>query len=265
MRNAQYSFASWPQLLHSYGLLDSSILLSHCTGASKDDAQLIVAADAHVASTPSTEIQMAMAKGVSLCLDETMRGTGIDSQCSLGVDCHSNNANSIPAEMRLVLQTARGRRNEKLLSQNKAPRQLDVKVQDVFNLGTIQGARAIGMDDKIGSIMIGKKADLVIFSSTSPAMICAAQFEPVAAVVMHSSPSDIEAVLVDGTFRKECGKLVSVELEGQEKNVSWEAVGQELMKSWSGVRTRVGQVDMNDARAGVISAFQIDNNLLVDL
>ena len=198
VRNAQYSFASLPELLHTYGLLDSSVLLSHCTGASELDAMLIRDASAHVASTPSTEIQMAMARGISLCLDDSLSHTGVQQQCSLGVDCHSNNANSVVAEMRIVLQIARGRRNERLLAQDKAPRHLDVRVQDVYNMGTIQGARAIGLEDQVGSIAVGKKADLVIFSGISPAMICAAQAESLAAVVMHSAPVDIEYVLVDG-------------------------------------------------------------------
>jgi hypothetical protein len=44
-------------------------------------------------------------------------------------------------------------------------------------------------------------------------LVCAAEHDPVAAVVLHSSPGDIEAVLVDGIWRKREGKLPSVKVE----------------------------------------------------
>jgi cytosine/adenosine deaminase-related metal-dependent hydrolase len=264
VRNAQYSSSSLPKLLQSYGLLDSSILLSHCSGASEYDANIIYQADAHVASTPSTEIQMAMAPGVPLCLDHALEHTGIWKQCSLGVDCHSNNAGSMPAEMRLILQAARGRRNERFLSKGTAPKKLDITVQDVFNLGTIQGARAIGMEQQIGSIAVGKNADLVVFEGRSPAMICAARFNPLAAVVLHSSPGDIKSVLVDGQIRKHNGKLVDTVRENEEQSITWNEVAERLEQSQIEIQARIEQIDLAEARKGVIDTFGINEELIAD-
>jgi cytosine/adenosine deaminase-related metal-dependent hydrolase len=263
VRNAQYSSNSLPQLLHRYGLLDSSMLLSHCSGLLETDADLIRDADAHVASTPSTEIQMAMAPGVPLCVDDTFKHTDIQRQCSLGVDCHSNNAGSIPGEMRLMLQAARGRRNERFIAKNQAPRKLDITVQDAFNLGTIQGARAIGMEGSIGSIAVGKKADLVVFSGRTPAMVCAAKFNPIAAVVLHSSPRDVEYVFVDGQIRKQKGVLVDAVLEDGGRRFAWDEVADHLERSQAEIQERVNKVDFVEARRGVIQAFGIREELIV--
>lgn len=106
-QNAIQSFNSLPAMLESYGILDERMLLSHCNGMTKEDAELFHKRNAHISSTPSTEMQTGI--GVPVCLDDKVP---IQDLCSLGVDCHSNNAGSIVSEMRLALQSARGRNNE---------------------------------------------------------------------------------------------------------------------------------------------------------
>ena len=68
------------------------------------------------------------------------------------------------------------------------------------------------MESELGSIAVGKLADLVIFDARSPSMICAAEQDAVAAIVMHASVRDIETVIVDGKVRKLGGKLVPVDV-----------------------------------------------------
>jgi cytosine/adenosine deaminase-related metal-dependent hydrolase len=66
------------------------------------------------------------------------------------------------------------------------------------------------MGDDIGSIEVGKLADIVVFNGTSPNMVCAAEEDPLAAVVLHANVGDVEMVIVDGVVRKEAGRLVDV-------------------------------------------------------
>ncbi len=134
-----------------------------------------------------------MGMGNPMCFRE-----GCTDNSSLGIDCHSNNSSSIPSQMRVALQSERARGNDVIIAQGKYLRSLNVSVQDAFKLGTIQGARAIRMDDMLGSIEAGKLADLVIFDGQTPGMICAAEADPVAAIVLHSSIRDIDTVIVDG-------------------------------------------------------------------
>jgi hypothetical protein len=146
--------------------------------------------------------------------------------------------------MRLALQHERARRNTSIKTQGLNPRRLNLHVQDVFRLATIQGARAINMADKLGSIEVGKAADLIIIDGESPGMICATEQDPVAAIVLHSSIRDIETVIVDGIIRKRNGKLNSVNvrpsLPGVQiccRNLEWEGVAKELLSS----RARIQQ------------------------
>ena len=197
---------SLPVLLKSYGLLQKGMVLSHAGGATSDEVKLLNDADCFVSATPNTEL--AMAVGPPVCFRADL--PGIDKICSIGVDCHSATSGSMVNEMRQALQTARGLESDTHIRNSQWPRDVSHKTVDAFNLGTIQGARALGMEDDVGSIKVGKKADLVVFDVLSPAMVCVAQRDPVMAIVLHSSVRDIDTVLVDGEVRKQDGKLCPV-------------------------------------------------------
>jgi len=135
---------------------------------------------------------------------------------------------------------------------------------------TIQGARAAKMGDRVGSIAEGKQADLAIFSGTSPGMVGAAQHDPIAAVVLHSHPSDVEYVIVDGVLRKSAGKLVNVDVDktaqghtGQPK-LSWEDVASEVIKRRAVLQKKIEQIDMQAATNELIDSWHLDRSKLVD-
>ncbi|KAM0249498.1 hypothetical protein ACHAQJ_009046 [Trichoderma viride] len=265
-RGAIFGQQSVVDMLEGHGLLGPDILLAHATNLDESDAKRLSDANAGISSTPDTEIQMGL--GYPVCFrDDT------SSISSLGIDCHSNNGSSIVNQMRLGLQAERGIRNNALIEANKAPKHLTLSVQEVFRLGTIGGAKAINMQDQLGSLEEGKLADIVIFDGLSPGMICAAEEDPVAAIVLHSSIADIETVIVDGRIVKQRGGLVPFDLDlslsdlkPTKTRLEWADVAKELLKS----RQRVIEAgkkswggDMEKALGGVIKAFYIDPNNLV--
>jgi cytosine/adenosine deaminase-related metal-dependent hydrolase len=136
----------------------------------------------------------------------------------------------------------------------------------VFNLGTIQGARALKMQDQIGSIAEGKRAGLVVFNGLSPAMIGAAQHDPLAAIVMHSSPADVDFVIVDGVVRKRAGVLEPVKFDEDTMNMfgerkrgmRWEEVAQKLLQSREALQRKIEKLDFEQARKVVMTAFSVD-------
>ncbi|KAL7926141.1 hypothetical protein ACQKWADRAFT_281869 [Trichoderma austrokoningii] len=247
--------------LEGHGVLGPDIIISHANNLLDSDAKKLSDVNATISSTPDTEIQMGL--GYPVCFrDDT------SAISSLGVDCHSNNGSSIVNQMRLGMQAERGIRNQALVEAGKAPKSLPVSVQDVFRLGTIGGAKAIGMQDQLGSLEQGKLADIVIFDGLSPGMICAAEEDAVAAIVLHSSIADIETVIVDGRIVKQQGSLVPVELDlslsdfkPAKAQLEWSDVAKELLqsrqrvieagkKSWEG--------DLEKTVGGVMKAFHID-------
>ncbi|KAH6604618.1 hypothetical protein Trco_006325 [Trichoderma cornu-damae] len=248
------------EMLEAHGVLGSDILLSHATNLYDSDARKLTEADASISSTPDTELQMG--QGNPVCFRDDTR-----SISSFGVDCHSNNGSSLINQMRLGLQAERGIRNQALIAKGKAPRHLDLSTQDVFRMGTMGGARAVGMQDQLGSLQEGKLADIVIFDGLSPGMICAADEDPVAAIVLHSSTADVETVIVDGRIVKQRGSLLPVELDlslsdlkPAKTRLEWSDVAGELLKS----RERVIEAgkkswggDMEKTLGGLMKMFKI--------
>ena len=223
-----------PALLKEYGLLDRGIVLAHAGGATAEDAKLMKEAGAHVSSTPSTEASMAL--GPTAVFRDDL--PGMDSVCSFGSDCQAIVSSSIVNNMRMGLQHARGLHSAASLSEGRIPREVYHNTHEAFNMATLGGARALCMEYDLGSLEVGKRADLVVFSATSPSMLGAAQQDPVMAVVLHSSPGDVEDVIVDGVVRKRDGKLLSVEsIEWNEDAGDFAPAGKEV--AWSEVASRV--------------------------
>lgn len=139
------------------------------------------------------------------------------------------------SQMRLALQVERARRNQS--AANMSP--LDVRVQDVFRLATIQGAKALNMANEIGSLVEGKLADIVIFDGQSPGMLCASEYDPIAAIVTHASVRDIETVIIDGRIRKQDRYLVPVKTAKHDSKLGWQEIVQRVLQRWSKVQKRI--------------------------
>ncbi|KAJ6539893.1 hypothetical protein DFH09DRAFT_1041912 [Mycena vulgaris] len=256
VRGALFGQHSVVNLLDAYGLLKSDILLSHASQALPEDAVQLIAEHAHISSTPDTELQMA--HGAPVCFR-----ADLFQIASLGVDCHSNNSGDMLSQMRLALQSARGTRNQRFVAQGALPRSVQPTVAQAFNLGTIMGARAVGMGAEIGSIRVGKRADLVVFDAQSPGMVCAADHDPVAAIVLHASVRDVETVIVDGRIRKSGGKLCPVDAGGGAE-VGWPEVASKLLHSRRRIQAVIEGADMDGAKEAVMKLFHVDANKIVD-
>ncbi|KAM0197239.1 hypothetical protein ACHAPA_004141 [Fusarium lateritium] len=254
-------------LLESYGLLNNEILLSHVNPLSDSDAQKITKAGAAVSSTPETELQIGL--GWPVCFQDNAK-----SISSLGIDCHSNSAGGIVGQMRVALQAERGRRNDRIHSMGKFPAKIQLSSQEVFQLGTIRGAKAINMEDQLGSLEEGKIADLLIWDMLSPGMICAAEENPIGAIILHSSPSDIHSVIVDGQFKKRDGRLTTTkldlellpELKLEKSEVEWRDVAIELLKSRDRIHAAENASGADDRKAAFengLGLLGIDKDKLV--
>ncbi|KAL1591356.1 hypothetical protein SLS60_012055 [Paraconiothyrium brasiliense] len=272
------SWGNVVQQLESLDLLDKHIIISHGGTITTAQAERIKAAGASISSTPSSELQMAM--GRPYCFDSAFvdRGItgdaiGLQDNASLGVDCHAATGGSIITEARIGLQNARHVFGEHYLKQNKVPRTMpeNLSVEAAFNLATVKGAEAVGMGQDIGRIAEGSKADLVIFDALSPSMVGAAQHDPVAAIILHSSPADIESVIIDGIFRKKDGQLLSVEVDPSAKEATgrqaldWMAVARKVVTSRERMQQEIEKIDFEEAKNTLLKLFHVDEERLVDV
>lgn len=252
------------QLLNNAGLLGPDILISHANFPKDGDAGLLATHDASVSSTPNTELQMGYPP---VALMPEFRPLA-----SLGVDCHSWGSGFMPGQMRLLLQHARTERSHRLEKEGKWSRHVGPLVEDVFNLGTIGGARSMGMAGQIGQIKVGAKADLIIFDTKSPSMLAVAQEDPVSAIVLHSSERDVETVIVDGIVRKEGGALLPVSLADVPPSpprsilirpqLEWIDVMNGVLDSRKRIKDKAQGMDFKVAEERVIDAFDMNRNTM---
>lgn len=97
--------------------------------------------------------------------------------------------------------------------------------KDAFRLGTLGGAEALNLSHLIGTVEVGKKADLVIFDALSANL--AGARDPFQGVVFHASNADIDTVLVNGEIVKRDGQLTKT---------AWGPVAVELKKKADEIR-----------------------------
>ena len=84
---------------------------------------------------------------------------------------------------------------------------------DALRLATSEGARALGLQDEIGTIEPGKRADLVVLAAGRPELWAAPQADPHDLVAFGASRAAVRHVLVDGRLEVEEGRLTRLDLE----------------------------------------------------
>jgi len=102
-----------------------------------------------------------------------------------------------------VLKLARDCENAKAESEFK------MTARKALELGTIEGARSMGMGDQIGSLTSGKRADLIAISPN--ALNMAVVTDPAHLVLEATGPENVDTVVVDGRILKRGGKLAALD------------------------------------------------------
>ena len=170
--------------LREIGFLDEDVLLAHALGIARDDVGIIAESGASVVMCPP-----AAAKGGSGMTRDALLPELLDAgvRVALGTDA-PNNSNLIET-LRAVYLAAilykDGRRDVSM-----------IPAETALELGTIRGAEALGMAEEIGSIEVGKRADLVLFDTMRPEW--RTLFNPVNNLVYSADGRSVHTVIVDG-------------------------------------------------------------------
>lgn len=218
-----WGFNNSPEDIHALNYLNISIpiVFSHASFLTPTGAELLRSTNQYISITPESEMHYGQTHPVS---------SSIQDQASLGIDTHMTFSTDILTQARIWLQQARYERYLAVLKDNNLPRSNPMSAEQAFLLATRHGGLALRRDD-LGIIAQGAKADLVVWDSTSPAML--GWVDPVAAVILHASVGDIEAVVVDGKWVKRGGKLVA---KGwPEARARFLRTAQRLQATWRGL------------------------------
>ena len=182
------------ELLSEIGFLGPDVLAVHCVQCATQDIGLLRRHDTRVSHNPCSNMYLAsglppipamLAAGVTV-------GLGSDGPAS------SNNHSLFQAMKFAALMQKGFHRDPTVITAEKA-----------LEMATIDGARAIGLDHEIGSIEVGKKADVAVVDTSGPAM--APVHHPVSALVYSALGHEVTTVLIDGVVVMRDGRLTTVD------------------------------------------------------
>jgi cytosine/adenosine deaminase-related metal-dependent hydrolase len=140
----------------------------------------------------------------------TTRLVARGASVSLGSDIESATSSDMFSVARFALQAARFVDCVEAIERSgKAPAALSYTAEDALRWATMEGARMLRLDHRIGSLTPGKQADIVLLATDAIRPI----HDPIASIVLHAGPRDVESVLIAGEFRKRKGRLLAVDAE----------------------------------------------------
>jgi cytosine/adenosine deaminase-related metal-dependent hydrolase len=190
----------------AHDLLGPDMVHVHCNTCTAEEWELLRQSDARISTSPETEIQMGMGH------PPIRRVLDLGLTLSLSCDVVSGNSGDMFTQMRIGLQFARCMDNDIVNAERDDPSELSYSVRDALTWATINGAKAIGMDDRIGSLTPGKQADVIVVGPGNERLNMIAPANPVGAVVTQANASNVQTVLVAGRAVKRDGRLLDVDL-----------------------------------------------------
>ncbi|MCX7835836.1 MAG: amidohydrolase family protein [bacterium] len=168
------------EYLDTIRLLTPNTAVAHCVHTDKQDWNRLADNDAKVLHCPSSNLKLG--SGFAPIYEMKERGITIGLGAD-GAPCNNNLDALLEARLYSLLQTGR-------LGVGK------ITAQDALDAITIEGAKVIGLENDIGSLEVGKKADLILISTDK--VHCQGGDNPISKVIYSCRSSDVEMVWVDG-------------------------------------------------------------------
>jgi 5-methylthioadenosine/S-adenosylhomocysteine deaminase len=180
--------------LHKANLLGKDVQLIHTIAASPAELDMMKESGCAVSVSPGSELRIGfgfpqtselLARGIPL-------GISVDTEALVG-----------SSSLFAVLKLARMVENAKAGSESK------MSARRALELGTIEGARSLGLGDMIGSLKPGKRADFIMINTD--ALNMALMTDPAHLVLECAEPENVDTVVIDGRVLKRGGKLVAID------------------------------------------------------
>ena len=180
----------------SCGILRDNTVCAHCVYLSESDMELLAKRGTSVAHNAASNMKL----GNGFADVPAMLAHGIN--VALGTDsAASNNNQSILREMQLAALIHKGTHCEATT----------VPASKVFEMATVNGAKALGISDKVGEISVGKCADLSLFNLNSSGFFPIG--DPKAALCYSSAGLKADTVIVNGRVLLEKGEFKTIDAE----------------------------------------------------
>jgi 5-methylthioadenosine/S-adenosylhomocysteine deaminase len=183
------------EVLDDVGMLGEHVVLAHAVALDDADLARIASTSTAVAHCPLSNLKLAS----GVCRVPELLAAGVT--VGLGTDgCSSSNDLDVLLALRVAATLPKG-----VFGDATA-----VPAAAALRMATIDGARALGLGERCGSVEVGKQADLVLLDSGSPSLVPV--FDPVSAVVYAAGRGDVTDVWVAGRRVVEGRALTTIDL-----------------------------------------------------
>ena len=195
------------EYLDKIGALSNRMLAAHCVWVRKSEVGTLARAGVSVAHCPVSNMKLASG-GVAPLPEMFEAGIAV----GLGTDgAASNNSLDMFETMKVCALLHKAHRWDATV----------LDAQKTLDLATIEGARALGLQDKVGSIEVGKKADIIMLDMHSPNLNPIHGKETVVSDLVYSaSPANVDTTMVDGQLLMTNRQLLTLDLQQTVQNAA---------------------------------------------
>ena len=187
------------------GVLGTHNIFNHCTRVPQETWKLLADAGVNITVNPRSDAlfgfddetfayQQAVDHGLTPAL-------GIDLDTAFGSDMFGE-MHALFGQQRSAMRYRRFR--------GEADAPAPISVEAVLQAATVNGARAAGLEDQIGTLTPGKQADIIMVRTNSVAVFPVTN--AIGTIVQAVERADVDTVMVAGQLRKRAGKLLDVDL-----------------------------------------------------
>jgi cytosine/adenosine deaminase-related metal-dependent hydrolase len=177
-------------------------VLAHCVWTDDGDWKLLAETGTHVAHNPASNAKLA--SGIAPINGMLTSGVNVALGCDGGP---SNNTYDMLRDMRLASYLAKLREESPTV----------VPAETVMEMATINGAKALGLEDQIGSIEAGKRADFILINMDAPHLTPA--WDPVSTIAYAAVGTDVDTVVIDGRIVMQHRQVITLDERAVLENV----------------------------------------------
>ena len=175
--------------LDSLGISGAHVLLAHCIHLDDEEMETLARTKTNVAHCPSSNLKLG--SGIARVSEMLARGISV----SLGADgAACNNRLDMFTEMRTAALLQKALHGPEVLPAARALR-----------MATIDGARAMGLEEEIGSLEIGKRADVIVVDLKQ--LHSSPKQDVISSLAYSAQPSDVRVTIIDGRVVMRDGEL----------------------------------------------------------
>lgn len=184
------------------GIFDVPATAAHCVHLCDEDIDILAQKNVTVVHNPGSNLKLG--NGFAPVLKLMEKGVNV----ALGTDgsCSNNNVNMFE-EINLSA----------IIHKGASGNPTSIPAMTALKMATINGAKGLGLDNEIGSLEAGKKADLIIIDLNKPHFY--PMFDVVSSMAYTAQASDVETVIINGKVVMENYDLKTIDVEEVYENI----------------------------------------------